>query len=156
MMTSPIDSNTWDDPCRLALWASTRVSIDTVASERRHNHRPTIEKFYQYGEHSYHFSTDEVASPCFLQYFCVFHHYAPCKTRFGTVSQLSWTWLPKIEANCGEPRLGYLPGGFDWALKNGENSAILKRSCCWDQNTSDTGRQLIVAIIAGRRLSPLG
>ena len=39
MMTSPISNNTfhgeinyWDNPCRLALWASTR---GTVASERR-------------------------------------------------------------------------------------------------------------------------
>ena len=69
---------------------------------KRHNHRSIIEKFYQQLSMVstavwHHFSTDKVG---FLQYFCMFHHYAPCKTRFGT------TWLPKIEAYQGRTQGG--------------------------------------------------
>ena len=53
MMTSPIDSNTFHGGTTgairvaLALWASTRVCVGAVASERRRNHRCMIEECYQ-------------------------------------------------------------------------------------------------------------
>ena len=39
--------NDWCNPRRLALWASTRVCVGAVASERRRNHRSMIEECYQ-------------------------------------------------------------------------------------------------------------
>ena len=94
--------NDWCNPCRLALWASTRVCVGAVASERRRNHRSMIEECYQQLSMAsaavwQRFSVDKVASRCFLPCFCMLRHCALYKTRFGTVSRLSWTWLPKTE-----------------------------------------------------------
>ena len=92
--------NDWGNPRRLAMWASTRVCVGAVASERRRNHRSMIEECYQQLSMAssavwQRFSVDKVASRCFLQCFCMLRHCALYKTRFGTVSRLSWTWLPK-------------------------------------------------------------
>ena len=95
--------NDWCNPCCLALWASTRVCVGAVASERRRNHRSMFEECYQQLSMAsaavwQRFSVDKVASRCFLQCFCMLRHCALYKTRFGTVSRLSWTWLPKTES----------------------------------------------------------
>ena len=84
------------------------------------------------------FSVDKVASHCFLQCFCVLRHCALYKTRFGTVSLLSWKWLPKTEAYgqgaSTEIATFWAHSGYDWAknVEKSQNGAILKRFCCWD------------------------
>ena len=94
-MTSSIESNAFHG-------GTIRVAFDRdgfVGLYSRRNHRYMIEECYQQLSMASAaiwccFSVDKVASRCF----CMLHHCALYKTRFGIVSQLSWKWLPKTEA----------------------------------------------------------
>ena len=158
-MTSSIESNTFHgrqsvSPGFVGLY-STRV-----ASERRRNHRSMIEECYQQffmasADVWPCFSAGKVASCCFLLCFCMLRHCTLYKIRFGTVSRLSWTSLPKTEAH-GQAvgSLHWEPWSFDRAYDIKKEQKRHHFEMVWLlrlEHFRHRQTKLVVAIVANRK-----